>query len=225
MPSADFDRARATIRKAKHRMVVVEGADPAHDAAKAVRDAVADTARTYSEPAVPKAFQGNCGFAGMSKWRRLLTDAKDAKGWPKVFADGARAYAGLSRTYAGIEVEFTAPAGGRPFYAEFLDEAGRREPAALFRESGALWAELSRMVSESDAAVRRSCEVQVRRLELGDAEGAAAMAETAGLWRQRQKLGEECRLTAASARALYAAMADVVGKIEAVERKAVSSLT
>lgn len=59
----------------------------------------------------------------MEKWQRLLTDSRDEKGWPKVFAAGADAYAGLRRAYDCIQHDYAAPDAGRPLYAAFLDEA------------------------------------------------------------------------------------------------------
>ena len=108
-----LEKARAGYRPGKNRLVTVDGVDPKHDARKALAAAIADTARTYVKPAVPKSFWVNCGFAGLEKWQRMLVDGKDKKAWPTLFAEKHRAFAGLVRAYECIEHEATAPAGGR----------------------------------------------------------------------------------------------------------------
>ena len=72
--------ARAAYRHAKNRLVTFDGALPGYDARHALRAAIADTAKRYVEPAVPKSFWVNCGFSGLDKWRQMLVDAKDKGG-------------------------------------------------------------------------------------------------------------------------------------------------
>jgi len=231
-PAEALATSRATYRKAKNRLYTVDGAQPKYDARQAIRDAIADTARSYAEPAVPKSFWVNCGLRGMEKWRAQLTDAKDKKAWPSVFAEGARAYAGLHRAYQCIEHESTAPAAGRPFYAEFLEEAADalskpalKQAAAAYRTSGELWAQISRSISQcTDAAVRHACEIADRRLELSDAEGAGASKEAAELWQKRNKLAADCKLTRDSALALYQELAAIAGEVIKAETAAVDLL-
>ncbi|HEV8130592.1 MAG TPA: DUF4872 domain-containing protein [Acidobacteriota bacterium] len=227
-----LDKARARYRQGKNRLITLEGPQPKYDAKQAIRDAVAGTARSYVEPAVPKSFWVNCGFSGIDKWRQMLTDRKDKKGWPTVFADAARAYAGLHRAYDCIEHQFTAPAGGRAFYADFLEEAARaldqpilKQAATAYREAGALWARIASLIAEcGDAAVRQACEIADRRLELGDAHGEGLTKEASELWQKRHNLAGECKLTKDAALSLYAKVADVVGQISDAERAAVELL-
>jgi hypothetical protein len=224
-------KARARYRPAKNRLITIDGPQPRYDPKQAIRDAIADTARSYVEPAVPKSFWVNCGFSGIDKWRTMLTDRKDKKGWPTVFAETALAYAGLHRAYDCIEHQFTAPAGGRPFYADFLDEAAAAlerpilgEAAAAYRAAGELWAQVSSLVAACpDPAVRQACEIADRRLELGDAHGVVSR-ESAELWQKRHRLAAECELTRDAALALYGRMADIVGRIGVAERSGVELL-
>jgi hypothetical protein len=228
-----LDKARARYRQGKNRLITIEGPQPGYDANQAIRNAIADTARTYVEPAVPRPFWVNCGFSGIDKWRQMLTDRKDKKGWPTIFAEAGLAYAGLHRAYEWIEYSMTAPAGGRPLYADFLDEAAEslgqatlREAALAYRKAGELWAGLARMIAEcDDPTVRRACEIADKRIELGDAGSEGAMKEAAGLWRNRYKLGCECKLTRDAALSLYTQMAEVVGRIGDAERSAVQLLS
>ena len=227
-----LEKARARYRQAKNRLITVEGPQPKYDAKQAIRDAVADTARSYVEPAVPKSFWVNCGFAGIDKWRQMLTDRKDKKGWPTVFADGERAFAGLQRAYEWIEYAMTPPAAGRAFYADFLDEAAAgldqsslKQAATAYRAAGEQWTQVARLIAGcDDPAVRQSCEIADRRLELQDTYDESSTSESAELWRKRHKLGGECKLTKDAALSLYAKMAEVVGRISDGERSAVQLL-
>ena len=223
--------SRAAYRKGKNRLYTVEGEQPKYDGREAIRSAIAAAARGYVEPPVPRSFWSNCGLAGLRKWHALLTDAKDKKGWPGVFSDGARAYSGLQRAYQCIEHEFTAPAAGRPFYAEFLDEASDalgkpalRLAADAFRKSGELWATAARTIAQApDKAVRQACEISDRRPELTDEAGPPE--QLAQLWQKRHKLGEECRLTREAAREVYAQLAATVAQIVGAEEAAVKLLS
>jgi hypothetical protein len=233
LPLPALDKARAAYRKAKNRLVTIDGAEAKHDAKRALGAALADTARSYVEPAVPASFRVNCGFSGIDKWRLLLTDTKDKKGWPMLFPEGPLAYAGLQRAYQCLEHESTAPNAGRPFYADFLAEAAQAlgaprldEAALAYREAGVLWASLSVLVAEcDDSAVRQACAIADRRFELSDAAEAGAAGESAELWRKRNALGAECRLSRAAALALYARMAEVLREIGDAERAAADCLT
>ncbi|HEY2931884.1 MAG TPA: DUF4872 domain-containing protein [Acidobacteriota bacterium] len=227
-----LDKARACYRRAKNRLITVEGPQPKYDARQAIRDAIADTVRSYVEPAVPRSFWVNCGFSGIDKWRQMLTDRKDKKGWPSVFAEAGLAYAGLHRAYQCIEHESTAPSAGRGFYADFLDEAAGaliqpilKQAATAYRQTGDLWAQVSGLITECpDPAVRQACEISDRRLELGDAHGESISKESSELWQKRHKLAAECKLTKEAALSLYTKMADIVGQISQAEHSAVDLL-
>ena len=224
-------QARAGYRKAKHRLITVGEPAPGHDVAGALLDAVALTVRADGEsPAA--SFRNNIGIAGMEKWQRLLTDSRDKKGWPKLFAAGAAAYAGLRRAYDCIQHDYTAPDAGRPLYAAFLDEAAALTGhgalagvAALYRDAGALWNQLAARIADcSDDAVRRGCAISDRRAELIDSRGGDAAGEMAELWRERQELAATCQLGDAGARAIYADMAALLGRIVDIERAALARL-
>lgn len=145
----EFEAARASHKKSKQRLVYVEGQDAEHDLAASIREAVADTARSFVEPRF-KSYAGNFGFSGLEKWRDLLTDETDKKGWRTLFASPAHAIVALKRTYECARYHVTPPAGGRPLYADFLDEAAPivgdeklAEAAALLRKSAVLWDEIA----------------------------------------------------------------------------------
>ena len=225
--------SRAAYRKAKNRLVVIDKPVKAPSAAQTratIAEAIADTARRYVDPAVPKSFAVNCGFSGLAKWRDELTDPKGKRGWPTMFGEGARAYAALYRAYEDIECRSTA--GGRAFYAEFLDEAAEllgqdrlRRAAAAYREAGNLWGGIAEAIATCpDEAVRQACDIADRRVELNDALVDATCAESADLWQTRHKLAERCKLSRDAALALYKKMASQVDGILQAERAAVDLL-
>lgn len=228
--AVDLARARAAYRRARQRLITIDAVDPTHDAKQAVRDAILDTAHRYVEPAVPKSFWSNCGFAGLEKWRDLLTDSRDKKGWPVVFGDGARAFAGLQRLYECIECQ-SAPHAGRAMYADFLEESARAlaaprllKAAATYREAGAIWTAIARLVADcADPAVRKGCEIADHRIETGD-ESRDGSARPVDSWDERQRLAAECRLSKGRAARLYQEIAALVGKIAEAERAAVELL-
>jgi hypothetical protein len=226
-----LENARAAYKKAKHRLMTIEDADSRVDLRRSLTDAIAATASRYTAPAVPKSFWVNCGFSGLAKWQQLLTDRKDKKGWPALFADGPRAYAGLQRAYESIECQ-GAPGAGRAFYAMFLDEAAStldrpslRSAAAAYRDAGAAWSALANIIAGApDDALRAGCVGADRRLELADTSGPGASKDSAELWRRRASLAKECRLAKDAALSLYAEMAAVLGKVIDAERAAVEAM-
>lgn len=228
---AEFAHARSRYRKGKNRLVTLSGRAQGFDLAQAARQAVALTVKNFHESPV-KSFASNFGFAGLEKWQRLLTDKRDPKGWAKVFASGREALAGLGRVYECLQHEYTAPAAGRPLYAEFLAEAASitgdnrfAKVAQKFRASGALWDGLTERIRRCpDSAVKRRCEITDTRAELLDSQGSKAAPQLKALFDERMELGKECKLDATAAGELYAAIAGDLGRILGLEREAVEQL-
>lgn len=237
MSHGAFARARAAYKKGKHRLFVFEPPERELELSDVVRHAVGATGRRYFD-APFKGFASNFGLAGLDKWQRLLTDEKDKKGWPALFHDSHLAYLALRRTHDGIEHEFTAPAAGRPLYAEFLAEAaaitGDRRCASLaesFRQAGAAWRTISTLIATcGDAAIERGCALGESARELFDeagasgASGAHRAAAPGRIARERESVARSCRLNAARARELFGAIAQCVGEVLAIERSAAEAL-
>lgn len=233
LAAVDLARRRAAYKQARHRLVTIGGVDAKTDAVALLRRALADTATSYVEPAVPKSFQVNCGFAGLEKWRRLLTDGKDRKAWPTLFPDGPRACAGLARTYEWIAC-LVAPGAGRPLYADFLDVASRvlGEPsldraADGFREAGRLWSGLADFIAAvDDPVVRRTCDAAEQSIADLDAEGdCRTSSDPMEMMRTKQAAYADARLTKDQARAVYHEMAGHLGGIVEAERAAVAAMS
>ena len=219
--------ARAAYRKARNRLTTIDGAAPG-DVRRSMSDAIADTALRYTRPAVPSSFWSNCGFSGLSKWRRMLVDTRDKKGWPTVFSEGPLAYAGLQRAYESIECQ-VAPGAGRELYAQFLEEASKvlerpalSAAAAAYRDAASAWSKLAGLIADApDKTVRDGCALADRRLELADSAGGS---DSVDLWERRTQLGGECRLSNTSALAIYTQMAGLLDEIIAAEQTAVKKM-
>ncbi len=227
-------KARGGYRAGKQQLVTIESVDSNHDLEASIRKAIGDTiaALEDGQVGVPDSFKVNCGFSGMEKWQNLLTDSKDKKSWPRVFAESENAFVGLRRTYACIQYEYTAPAAGRAFYADFLDEVGATTritglPAAakLCRQSAIAWTNLAREIANcDDPAIRRACAITDERSELIDQHGGEAADAMAVLSSELASLGDECALTADEAIPLFAKLSERVEEILDLEREAVDRL-
>ena len=108
-------------------MITVTAVDHNHNWEQAIADAIITAPERFDTPPVPQ-FAANVGFAGLEKLRRLLTDERDAKGWPRVFTSARLAAFGLMRLVDGIDHTYTAPSAGRALYADFLDEVAALGP-------------------------------------------------------------------------------------------------
>jgi hypothetical protein len=158
--------ARAAVGKEKPRLLTFAPDAPRTAPADAARQAAAYTAKSFRESPF-QGFQGNFGLKGLQKAAKLMADAKDPKGWAKVFGSGPLAFRALIRTFDCAMLELTAPAGGRPFYAEFLEAAARlpglaklSAAAGLARESG------ERFEALADAAVAAGGDALAKAVEI-----------------------------------------------------------
>lgn len=150
---SDLAGARAAHRKSRHRLLAVTGADPDHDLATSVREAVRATHHHLTQPVLGNAFDVNFGLSGMSRLAKDVADTRTAQGWWKRSRHPLALFHLLRRLHDCVEIELTAPGAMRPLYADFLTEAapvlggdhGRHlvEAAALYRRSGQEWAALA----------------------------------------------------------------------------------
>lgn len=232
LSSERLARQRAANKPAKHRLTRVDEPDPSAAPLASLRGAIVDTAKAYVEPPVPKSFWSNCGLAGLGKWQKMLTETKDRKGWPTLFDQGPRAFAGLVRAYEWVACR-VAPGAGRPLYADFLDEAAAilneaplRSAADAFREAGKLWTSLGGFIATvDDDVIREGCQAVERALEDQDSAGDChSFEDPMEMVRQRQTIGERCRLSRAGAQSIYAELAGRLKAVILAEGEAVSAM-
>ena len=149
VPSTSLAAARQRIPSFKNRLLLLSPPDSI-DLPAAIRAGI----------------QGNIDYLGskstsfalptLRKWARLLTDTKNAKGWPTVFAEGKCLFSGLVSVYEGIMHEGSDGTALRGMYADFLTEAASvlglsklEDAAAEYRALGAKWQALAEMALDS----------------------------------------------------------------------------
>lgn len=189
-----FAEARARIASSKHRLLVVEGSPVDLDLAAAITEGIASCAehlRSDSE---------SFSLPAIRKWARLMTDPKNKKGWPVLFADRRGLYSTLISLFEAIELQ-GAPGGLRGLYSDFLLEAAGavhnprlKEPAeryaALARQWGALAAEALPDTVPQFARARQL----LRQRQNVLLQGGEAWRTTQPLTEELRALRSECNL-------------------------------
>ena len=146
--------------------------------------------------AVVAGIRGNIDYLGskstsfalptLRKWARLLTDTKNAKGWPTVFAGGRCLFSGLVSVYEGIMHEGSDGTALRGMYADFLteaaavmDDAALNDAAAAYRALGEQWRALAETALdptvEEFAAARALLDRREAAIQTGGDDQAAAI--------------------------------------------------
>lgn len=95
--------------------------------AEVLRQAMAETAQELlsqqAPPGIPPGYARNFGILGMQTWAQRLRDTSTRRGWSRIFADPARAAAGLGMLHGLLAGKrFSGPGALRPLYAQFLRE-------------------------------------------------------------------------------------------------------
>jgi hypothetical protein len=222
--------ARGRIGSFKHRLVHVHrpAADLSMDGLRAaVHAGLYDQLEHLRRPS------DSFSLPAWRKWARLLTDGGNAKGWPRVFADGAGLFGTLLSIVEGVDDGVGATGGHlRELYATTLDEAAalleRRalsDAAEAWRAAADLWEDLA------DAAVPPSLpdglEAVTAAEQLHDAvmEGepgrARAAAAARELWVRRDANAGTIGLAADARATLFA---DLGGRVATIYQAEVAAL-
>ncbi|MEV0585904.1 BtrH N-terminal domain-containing protein [Nonomuraea sp. NPDC050310] len=131
------------------------------------------------------------------KWSRTLTDARAAKGWPRVFENGRGLAGALLSVWEGVEPVGLDGGNLRDLFADGLDlaapllgEPRLGEAAAEFRRVHGLWHDLAEAALPAERFGRiRELTAAVR--ESVASEGEAGEAEAAELWELRAAADRE----------------------------------
>ncbi len=183
-----LDRSRARVGSYRNRTVTVERVEPA-DLAAAARAGIADCLAHLGGDSASFA------LPAWRKWARLVVDERNAKGWPRVFADGRGLTGALLSAWEGVEPEGMTGGHLRGLYADFLDEAGPllgtslAAPAAAFRDAGEAWHAFAEAALPADVpAYRRLRDLSDALADgvvAGDAGAPGRAAAAAELWALR----------------------------------------
>ncbi len=226
---AVLDAARARVGSYKNLLVVPE---PAGDVPEAVlRSAVA----AGLAACVARIGGSSTSFAvpAWAKWARLMTDARAAKGWPQVFADGRGLVGALASVWEGA-----SPAGAngghrRDLTADALDAAapllGVDLPAGEWRAAARAWQAVADLALPVDvpafARIRElTAAVQQSVVADGDAGRPEAAAAAAELWALRGELDAVPPLAPGERAELFAALGAALHEVHAAELTAVAAL-
>jgi hypothetical protein len=149
--------ARGRIGSFKHRLIHVRRPEEGMTA-----DALRDAVRAGLDHQVEHLREPSDSFSlpAWRKWARLMTDTRNIKAWPRVFADGSGLFGTLVSVVEAVDGGVGATGGHlRELYATTLDEAAAildrpalTDAAERWRAAADLWEDLA------DAAIPPSLE-------------------------------------------------------------------
>jgi hypothetical protein len=188
--------ARARVGSYKHRLLVLDAPAAELDTERlrrAVGDGLAEQVEHLSQRS------DSFSLPAFRKWARLLTDTRNAKAWPKVFADRVSLFDACLSVYENLEPRAGWGGGDlRGLYAQFLEEAAGLldtpalgKAAAAYREAAARWREVAGVALPADrepfAEARRLTDRLQAQVEQGDAARPEAAGTAARLWALRDR--------------------------------------
>jgi Butirosin biosynthesis protein H, N-terminal/Domain of unknown function (DUF4872) len=229
VPLDTLAAARARIPSYRQRLLVLDApaAELDLDGLRgAVAEGLAEQVEHLSQPS------DSFSLPAFRKWARLLTDRRNAKAWPRVFADRAGLFDAVVSVYDNVEPVGSWGGNLRGLYADFLDEAAGllgddrlRPAAAAYRDLAARWRAVADAALPADrepfAEVRRRTDELARLLARGDAGRAQAAAVAGRLWAARDRWRAEFP---ADADAFLAELAGAVGAVHEAETAALAAL-
>jgi hypothetical protein len=169
------------------------------------------------------------------KWSRLLLDTRNAKAWPRVFADRVGLFGTLLSVVEAVDGDVGATGGHlRELQAAGLDEAAAAldrpalaDAAARWRSAGDLWDEVADAVlpPELDSATVavESAEALREAVAEGEAGRADAKAAAERVWAARDRYADSFPLEADRVAAIFADLSSRLAEIHAVERGALGA--
>jgi hypothetical protein len=178
--------ARGRIGSFRHRIVALRtapGPIPAERLRAAMRAGLEDQVDHLRSPS------DSFSLPAWRKWARLLTDERNAKAWPRVFADGRGLFGALSTLHESVDGQVGSSGGHlRDLFAGSLDEAAVALDNAVLGDAARAWRNVADRWEElADAAVPP------------DLNGAAEAVEAAETLHEAVMAGESGRLRAGAA--------------------------
>lgn len=219
-------QARARIRSAKHRMLVVDPAAQVADVKAAALEGIRATCRGLLQPPM-KWF----GLGALRNWADLIANTKDKKGWSKLFRRRERLYTGLKWMFYWIEIG-TGSGNFRAMYARFLDEAAGaialpalRGVAAEYRRLAGQWTALAdAALPDTIAPLGRTRHLLRRKQRLVQQKGAGAASDVERITAELSALDHDGLRALPDTEPLFAEIRERVMSIADGEERAVTSL-
>jgi hypothetical protein len=224
--------ARARIGSFKHRLVEIRptpGPLP--------EDRLQDALVTGLEDQVDHLRSPSDSFSlpAWRKWSRLLTDTRNAKAWPRVFASGEGLFGALLSVIEEVDGGIGTNGGNlRELYAAglresaaILDRPGLVDAASAWEASADLWEDLAdaAMPAELDGAaeaVEADEELHDAVME-GEVGRARARAAADRVWAARRRYAHEFPLREDAIMRLFADLGERLAAIHRAELEAVEA--
>ena len=171
--------ARGRIGSFKHRIVrlrTTPGPIPAERLRAAMRAGLEDQVDHLRSPS------DSFSLPAWRKWGRLMTDERNAKAWPRVFADGHGLFGALSALHESVDGQ-VGPSGGhlRELYAASLDEAAVALDNPALGDAARAWRGVADRWEElADAAVPPDLDGAAEAVEAVETLHEAVMAGESG---------------------------------------------
>ncbi|HEX5671785.1 MAG TPA: BtrH N-terminal domain-containing protein [Acidimicrobiia bacterium] len=164
------------------------------------------------------------------KWARMLTDERNPKAWPRVFADGRFLLRALVSTYESVTEAGILGGNLRMLFVEFLIEAARLTdrdldaPAAAYRQAAAAWERFA-ATCLSVPLVKQVVDLNARKWS-AVAKGDAGWEEAATVGAHSNRLLQESDigLSASEQVRLFAEMAGALLEVHRAEVTAHNAL-
>jgi hypothetical protein len=191
--------ARGRIGSFKHRIVglrTTPGPIPAERLRAAMRAGLEDQVVHLRSPS------DSFSLPAWRKWARLMTDERNAKAWPRVFADGHGLFGSLLDLHESVDGQ-VGPHGGhlRELFAASLDEAAAALDNPALDDAARAWRGVADQWEElADAAVPPDLDGAAEAVEAVETVHEAVMDGESG----RSRVGEAAE-TAWAIRDRYAA--------------------
>jgi len=173
------------------------------------------------------------GLQGIEKWAELVASPKDKKGWPTMFAPGAKLVEAAVAGYNWLEL---MSGGGalRPLYAQFLEEAAvlAKKPklakvAEQYRGLGVLWSDFANALLPEEVSrfkyLREALNKKHKAIGMGAASMSDAEKATKEVASTRKTAGDK-PFTDAEAKAYYAGLRAKLKVLFEAETKALDGL-
>jgi hypothetical protein len=208
---SDLARARARIKKQRHRLLALPQAGNAPDLATLVRSGLQRCHQELLHPSLPGA-RNNARLDALRIWAERMHGAKDQERWERVFRPGPNLWRGLCSIYDFIEHYGSGGGLCRPLFADFLAEAAAalHKPALAalgerYARLGHEWSALANAALPDDLpALREAKELYIRKAELAHAGGSAE--EIRAIWGRLKEREQQNREPFPLSEADYAAL-------------------
>ena len=171
--------ARGRISSFKHRIVglrTTPGPIPADRLRAAMRAGLEDQVDHLRSPS------DSFSLPAWRKWARLMTDERNAKAWPRAFADGQGLFGSLSAIHEMVGTQ-VGPWGGhlRELYAASLDEAAAALDHPALGDAANAWRGVADQWEElADAAVPPDLDGAAEAVEAAEQIHEAVMTGESG---------------------------------------------